>query len=483
MLIKCIFIVVTYVLHCNAISNNLITNLSKGEIGSDNINHIRLPIWKKTKRSLDLSSLGNSKWRITKKEAKKMFDEYYTCITERNKKLLDEKEAIKAILALEGQRVTLECRTCSCPDQDRGRQTIFWQKLGLADGVVQFVTSGENRRIKEDNTLELQNVDVSDSGQYFCVLSGDTLEIYQVDVLFREPLKTVPEANSSLLQPPQILVEHNLQVFTHWSEWGSCDQCNKAGKRLRSGTCMVQKTDMDQPIKPVDLPIMAMYPDGVPCRSTVLPKVIANIHGIRSRKSERIVGNCYEPCPTTPRMINATDKDGNVVKVVGGPYVPINSKPTFAPLVKRQVLYEEAGKHLVLKCPGSDSSKIRWQKAEIIINSATIRYQSHGRLWIDGLNRLHFRRLILRDSASYICWEWKRHVATMKVVIYKPFDPRIRTYITYGGFLASVLVEKRGDNIIVAQEFLDLLALILCEETNDSYHTIERNEELCECKP
>ncbi|KAL3876481.1 hypothetical protein ACJMK2_034324 [Sinanodonta woodiana] len=424
MSIKWFFVVFSFIIHCNAISNNLIGHVSKGVIGSNTST-----IWRKTKRGLDFSSFGKSKWRMTKEEANTMFEEYYKCITERNNKLLDEKETIKAILALEGQRVRLECRSCSYPpDQDRGRQTISWQKLGLADGIVQFVTSGENRRIKEDNTLELQNVDVTDSGQYFCALSGDTIEIYLLDVLFREPLVTVPEANSSLLQPPQHLVDHNLQVFTHWSEWGSCDQCDKAGKRFRSGTCMVQKTDKDQPIKPVDLPIMMMYPDGVPCRSTVLPKVIANIHGIRSRKSERIAG----------KKLNIS-----VLLLSFGdiwPYVPINSKPTFAPLVNRQVLYEEAGKHLVLKCPAADSSKVRWQKAELIINSATIRYQSHGRLWIDGLNRLHFRRLILRDSASYICWEWTRHASTMKVVVYKPFDPRIRTYITYGGFVATVLV-------------------------------------------
>ena len=58
------------------------------------------------------------------------------------------------------------------------------------------------------------------------------------------------------------LVTMVIQVFTHWSEWGECDQCDKEGRRLKIGTCMVQKIDMDKPIVPVDIPIMVLYPKG-----------------------------------------------------------------------------------------------------------------------------------------------------------------------------------------------------------------------------
>ena len=95
------------------------------------------------------------------------------------------------------------------------------------------------------------------------------------------------------------------QVYTHWSEWGECNQCDKSGRRLKFGTCMVQKIDKDAVITPTDVPIMNLYPSGVPCRSTVLIRKVAHLKGIRGRKSEVITGNVnYSLSPT---LYNSTD--------------------------------------------------------------------------------------------------------------------------------------------------------------------------------
>ena len=80
------------------------------------------------------------------------------------------------------------------------------------------------------------------------------------------------------------------QVFTQWTEWGECNTCGTMGIRQRFGTCMVKKISMAAPIGPRDIPIMTMYQDGVPCRSTVLTRPVAHLNGIRDRKSEIITG-------------------------------------------------------------------------------------------------------------------------------------------------------------------------------------------------
>ena len=62
------------------------------------------------------------------------------------------------------------------------------------------------------------------------------------------------------------------------------------GTRNRFGTCMVKKIHDSKPIKPRDIPVMSLYKDGVPCRSTVLTRPIAHLRGIKDRKSEVISG-------------------------------------------------------------------------------------------------------------------------------------------------------------------------------------------------
>jgi hypothetical protein len=61
-------------------------------------------------------------------------------------------------------------------------------------------------------TLVINHVDISDAGQYFCVKDGDAEMIYQVDVLYKEQQRTVPENETKSLLPSQKLIDHNLEV-------------------------------------------------------------------------------------------------------------------------------------------------------------------------------------------------------------------------------------------------------------------------------
>lgn len=152
-----------------------------------------------------------------------------------------------------------------------------------------------------------------------------------------------------------------------------------------------------------------------------------------------VLGHCFQHCPTTPPPIKVTDKSGKVIDIIEGGYHPIWKPPELPPLLKRKVLIKAAGIDLKLTCPTSNKGRVRWQRGERPINTATIRHQTKGRVSIDKLNRLHIRKLRIHDSALYNCWIWQRQVATFKVVAFKPMNDNIKHYIIYGALVLTIL--------------------------------------------
>lgn len=292
----------------NSADDDLIKKALKIESG-----HVEI----RKKRAIDTNAYREMGWRITPAEAKLVFQKYYNCITERNLAQSDNNQ-VKAILALEGQSVKLECRVCFRPDQDPSTYDIEWQQLRTKDGVLRYVEENHRIKITPDKMLAITDVDVVDSGQYFCVQTNikDYIEIYQLDVVFRERRISIPEFKMNELLPTVKMDEHNLQLFTLWSGWSMCNQCNRIGKRRKVGICMVNKIYNNRPIKPLDIPIISLYPDGIPCRSTLLPRELARLRKIRFRPSETIIGDCFMDCPTTPSFLTVTDSSGRVIESI-----------------------------------------------------------------------------------------------------------------------------------------------------------------------
>ena len=151
-------------------------------------------------------------------------------------------------------------------------------------------------------------------------------------------------------------------------------------------------------------------------------------------------GECFQACPSTPPPIRVTDANGRVVEVIESGYHPLEKKPDFPPMVKRKVMYEPQGSHLVLTCPTDEKGKIRWQRGDRPINPSIISKQTRGRVSVDNLNRLHIKKLRMRDAAPYSCWAWQTHTATLKIVVFQPLDENIKHYITYGGLFLTIIL-------------------------------------------
>ena len=168
-------------------------------------------------RSVSMSNFqmlqGN--WKFSKEEIEETFEKYYDCIDKKRAKEERGTESIDAVLALEGQRVYLECGVCLRPDQDEGNK-VHWQKMDTTDASISHVKIGGKFKLKKDKSLVIKKVDIEDAGQYFCLTGTDVENIAQLDILFKEPRRTIKDNQDGKpldLTPAYKLVDHNLEVM------------------------------------------------------------------------------------------------------------------------------------------------------------------------------------------------------------------------------------------------------------------------------
>ncbi|XP_076441091.1 Ig-like V-type domain-containing protein FAM187A [Babylonia areolata] len=400
-------------------------------------------MWKKMRGKQS----GGAVWDLSREEASEVFQEYYKCVTKRFEEAwaqqIGKQKPVHAVMALEGERVTLKCTVCSRPDRDKLSQQAIWQHVRRSDSTLGPLVGGVGgKRVKQaaQGSLTIRELQLEDAGQYTCLDStGNYVAIYQVDVKFRERQKMVKEGDHVL--NTTVLEDHNLQLMTSWTSWGPCNTCDVPGTRQRHGTCVVKKLNITDPVKPKDFPMVLLYPDGVPCHSTALPPRIRLLRPVRRRYEETLVAVCNQSCPTEAPPVIITDKDGKEVEVLpSGRFYNLNEKPPIPTMVKRRVIFEPEGKHLVLQC--SDvvrGSGVRWMRGKRRVDPLSIRRQTAGRVWVDSANRLHIALLLLSDTAVYNCWERQRHVVAIKVMVVDGFSEQMKNYITYAGFGITIL--------------------------------------------
>ncbi|XP_055884865.1 Ig-like V-type domain-containing protein FAM187A isoform X2 [Biomphalaria glabrata] len=378
-------------------------------------------------------------WGLSNKEAAEIFEKYNRCLEEKLNALQTEEFPIKPIMAIEGEKITLDCLICYRPDVDELSQKAAWQVLKHEHTELEDVREGKEMEISKTNTLTIRNIDVNDAGQYFCVEHQDYAAVYQVDVFLTDRRKHISHG-VDVPQGDTYLTQRNLRVFTMWAPWGECNTCDRPGQKFRVGQCTVKTIYSDTPVFPRDYPILMFYKDGVPCHSTALPRHIRQIPEIGERFSETIVASCNESCPTQPPAIEITDKSGQVIDVIEPGFHSIHQKPALPPLIKRKVLYEPQNSHLVLHCPGElEVAMIHWTRGERQIDPGSIKRQTRGRVHVDSRNQLHINQLLISDTAVYNCWCKNRKVASLKVIVVDGENTRLKLYISYGGLVTTTI--------------------------------------------
>ncbi|BFY99318.1 hypothetical protein BsWGS_02358 [Bradybaena similaris] len=382
---------------------------------------------------------GGATWKTSKKEIKKTFEAYYECLRKKVETIRKEEFPIKAFLAIEGESVQMTCEACYRPDESEESQKAIWQLLRHETSLLEQVYEDDRISISKDYTLLLEKIDVNDAGQYFCLERRDYVAVYQLDVFLTDKRKKL-RLGEELPAPETFLMQQNLRVFTMWASWGECNTCDKLGERPRIGQCTVKKIYQDIPVFPRDYPLMVLYPEGVPCHSTALPRHIRSMAAISNRESETALVQCNEPCPTDPPVSTITDESGNVVEVVEAGFHSMKEKPLLPSLVKRKVMYEPEKSHLVLNCPTkANPNLIHWARGEREVDPVDIKKLTKGRVWVDSLTRLHLSPLLLTDTDVYNCWKKQERVASIKLIVIDSINEKIKHYISYAGLVVTVV--------------------------------------------
>ncbi|XP_064624449.1 Ig-like V-type domain-containing protein FAM187A [Lineus longissimus] len=349
------------------------------------------------------------------------------------------KSVGEIVLIQEDQRLEVSCDLCLRPDQDQKDYVVRWSRALALSGRERFIQpDGEKFQIIGD-TLVVHRVSLEDVGEYYCTKNGGLEIRYVVDVVLVEMHREVVEPGMSGNLPAKnsVLKERNLKLTTRWLSWSECDKCGRGGQRRRIGVCTVLKNDHDKPVAPLPIPTLDQFVSGVPCRSSLLPPILRALNEIAGRDSEIMIGKCFLPCPSyaTRTFTDATGKVVDSVQVEEKYFDVGTARPTFLPLVSRKSLYEKQGVDIVLDCPHKSKGNvlIRWQNGTNLINPATIKKATNGRVTVDIYGRLHIKSLQFTDTRTMSCWTHGRLVATMKLVIVGAKDYSIKDYVVYAG--------------------------------------------------
>nr|KAI8750364.1 Ig-like V-type domain-containing protein FAM187A isoform X3 [Biomphalaria glabrata] len=117
-------------------------------------------------------------WGLSNKEAAEIFEKYNRCLEEKLNALQTEEFPIKPIMAIEGEKITMDCLICYRPDVDELSQKAAWQVLKHEHTELEDVREGKEMEISKTNTLTIRNIDVNDAGECYY----NTLTIRNIDV-------------------------------------------------------------------------------------------------------------------------------------------------------------------------------------------------------------------------------------------------------------------------------------------------------------
>ncbi|KAK0069564.1 Ig-like V-type domain-containing protein FAM187A isoform X3 [Biomphalaria pfeifferi] len=117
-------------------------------------------------------------WGLSNKEAAEIFEKYNRCLGEKLNALQTEEFPIKPVMAIEGEKVTLECLICYRPDVDELSQKAAWQVLKHEQTELEDVREGKKVEISKTNTLTIRSIDVNDAGEcYYNMLTIRSIDV------------------------------------------------------------------------------------------------------------------------------------------------------------------------------------------------------------------------------------------------------------------------------------------------------------------
>nr|XP_033195154.1 uncharacterized protein LOC117159428 [Bombus vancouverensis nearcticus] len=392
-----------------------------------------------------------------------------------------------AFQALEGTLVTLKCQICISPIEIYVSDDVEWYFNNTVSNDTSRLIESDNVFISpEDRSLIIHNIKSEQAGQYWCKF-GDTLSIYyyiSIDTDL-EGVKTVYPTTAPNMPhaiPQNIVSEYNLNIYTTWTKWSLCSNCNVVGKKVRYGYCTVssradinkksiieekllanykrqtaeneqngtiettttiQDQIIDKSMNDKIKMVLRLFRNKIPCKSKYLPKAL-DISNIKDRKTEIMVRYCKIKCPENI-IFEVRDKKGNVLESANnsaGIYSMVQGMPAPSPPVIRTTIYQKHDKKAVLVCPGNLNTDvpINWKIDDKILNPSIIKDQSEGRIYFNSQMHIIFKSLKFQDANIYSCWQRNEIVGVIKLNVTGEMELQTNySVIMIGGMLIIVV--------------------------------------------
>ncbi|XP_065171309.1 uncharacterized protein [Atheta coriaria] len=415
-----------------------------------------------------------------KQENAAKWEDYYNCLREQEKSIGEHGTPIpEATQGFEGGHIKFQCNFCLSPPEAEKIDTIEWYFGEVGQSYLSIVFYNEHILLSpEDKTLHIYNLKQEHSGQYVCILGDSATVPYYLNVMSGESklleVHTPSATSGPYPKQPEALSEYNLVLDTEWGDWSECSRCKEVGKRHRLGYCNilyqnVKKRDtvlgkikqaftndsftFDTPkimkkennsVLPIHIELVKVFQYGIPCSSYILPQSIKNLEQVRNRSNEVMVGYCKIPCPKD-KIFVVKDKHGHEIERANnsaGIYSTLQGVPPTTPEVERVVQYEKRDTNVLIVCPGNlnSDSPIKWlvQGKEII--AEVIAEESHGRIYISLLERIHIKKSKVSDSNLYSCWQNNELAGTVRLIVENKMKLTFNHHIMLFGMLLILSV-------------------------------------------
>ncbi|XP_013162813.1 PREDICTED: uncharacterized protein LOC106114241 isoform X1 [Papilio xuthus] len=369
--------------------------------------------------------------------------------------LKEHKIRCHAISAYEGSVARLPCGGA------REQQKVTWL---YAESIynVTFSPMEEKETAVEDGNLTIYYVQQSDRGVYQCNVGSIVSSLVVLQVLDDDDKYNVvkPLTSHGPYPSPPARLSSKLLVFIRWSAWSGCSRCGQVGRQRRYGYCCVRYTDTSGSnvkynssesnnvlLRNEDIKLFQAFPDGIPCKSNLLPVTIIDLPAVATRNNEIMIGLCKVPCKSDIFEVRASN--GEVLERANnseGVFSLCQREPPQPPPPSRDMHFAPRGAAVLLKCPGSalEDRPVTWWIGNREVVPRELDISTAGRMHLNARDHIVIVSAEYTDSNVYSCWEGEKLSGVIKLKLFSESREKCGGRVTQLGVVCGLALLHRA---------------------------------------
>ncbi|CAG9564280.1 unnamed protein product [Danaus chrysippus] len=162
--------------------------------------------------------------------------------------------------------------------------------------------------------------------------------------------------------------------------------------------------------------LFEVYPDGIPCRSRILPPSIRNMPSVQQRPNEIMLGLCRVSADVGSTNLiqvrckeaigNIRSQSGDIIESVNntaGIYSLHQNPPLQPPLPARRIMYVEPGERVIIICYGTTLRDIpfTWRVDTHEVSPRYLWSASRDRIHLNARDHIVIKHVLYSDARVY----------------------------------------------------------------------------------